>query len=186
MLALTVSSGGCRDDFNAGDDDAGTTGDGDGDGDANLLFNGSFEEWGGGAPTAWVADAAFTVTESTKDPHDGDKVVALDATEYAQFEQLVGLPEPLAADGSLAVELAYRWTAGDMTAPGIDLYGVLENDEEILLPPVTPPPFVQGQWKVGGGSIKLPEAIVGVRVVVVGGGNAAQAFDVDSARLWVP
>ena len=151
----------------------------------NLLLNGSFEDWAGGAPVAWIATDAFTVVERTDDAYEGSALLEVDAQAYGEMRQRADVADGIPAGSTVVVEMAYRRVSGDATSPGIDVYGVRSDEEIVPIPAIVTPTFSPEGWTVGGGSVTTEDPFIAVRININAGGLGPQTVQIDDVRMWV-
>ena len=150
----------------------------------NLLTNGSFESWGGGAPIAWTPTEDTTVVEAG-DAFEGRASMEVHVEAYGEVRQRIDLPAPIPAGTVSAVQMAYRYVEGDASPPGIDVHGIRADEQSTVVPAIVTPTFAPSGWTEGGGNVTTEEEFVAIQISLVAGGVGPQVVLLDDVRVSI-
>jgi hypothetical protein len=151
---------------------------------ANLLLNGSFESWAT-TPVSWLQSGEVMVAMGGSEAYEGAQVLRMINTGYGEVRQRVDVPGGLPTGTVLAVQMAYRHVDGATAQPGVDVFGIRDNGEYVLIPAIATPTFSPRGWTLGGGNVTTLEPFVAIQLSLVAGGEGPQTVEIDDVTLTI-
>ena len=169
LMAGTV---GCRDSYDSRDTDGGSTtandegessGTDGGEGE-NLLQNGDFELWAGGAAPAWVPTGDAVLTQLMDDPHGGDSAASLAmGPTYSSLLNTVSAPQGIPA-GSLITLRGWTKQVSGVGTAALDVYLQNSVSGQDMTLPFTGFAAPGSSWTLGESGIVLPFEVDSIRI----------------------